>query len=363
MTLGMKLKGLTFILTEECNWRCSYCYQPRGKARISKAALSRACDLLFSSLGDPCLISFYGGEPLLVPDLIRHVVGELQRRNRPGRKRIRYLLTTNGSRLRPGIIDFLGEHRFEVLLSFDGPAQEEERRAGSLPKMNILLDRLLHSSILRVGTNSVFTPRSAGRLSESLRDLACRGVPEILFTLCARSSWDGRARRTVENELDKLRVWLLGFYRANGTVPLAPFSQQRNSGVFSCSAGRDRLALAADGTLWGCYLFGDYFQSRGDDPQFQDYCFGRLDDGRALAGCRFRQTQRNYARLTMDGRRAGSSPCLLCDNLEDCRVCPAAAAFSSRSIGLISEDTCWSSRLFIRQRRLFWREIEGLTAG
>ncbi len=359
----MKLKGLTFILTEDCNWRCSYCYQPRGKARISKATLTGACDILFSSLSDSCLVGFTGGEPLLFPGLIRHAVDELGKKNRHSLKHIRYLLTTNGSLLTQQVVEFLEEHRFEVMLSFDGPAQEEERQPGSLGQIKGTLDRLLRGTTLRLGTNSVFTPRTAGRLFESLRDLVERGVSEVSFALCVQSSWDGRARRLVEDELETLRAWLLEFYEKHQTIPVLPFRPRKTSGIFFCPAGRDRLALAADGSLWGCHLFADFFQNRRDLPQFQNYCFGRLENGLALTGRPFRRIQGYYARLTMENMRAGSSPCLACGHLEECSVCPAAAAFSSRAVGLISRDACWSSRLAIRQRRLFEQEVKKLMLG
>ncbi len=354
---------MTFILTEECNWRCSYCYQPRGKARISRSDLSRACDVFFPLLSDTCQVSFYGGEPLLALNLIRHIVSEMQRRNRSGKKRLRYLLTTNGSRLTPDVLDFLEENRFEILLSFDGRAQEEERCPGSSPKTSRLLNRLLASKIIRLGTNSVFTPRTARWLSETLRDLAERGVQEILYTLCVCSSWNRRARHAIEGELHKVSAWLLEFYKRNRRIPLIPFRQSGARRIFSCTGGRDRLAIAADGTLWGCYLFADYFRSRPAELEAQAYSFGRLDDFPGPSGSFFQGRQRNYTRLNMARMSTSSSPCLVCDDMEECSVCPAAAAFSSGSIGQISEDACWSSRLFIRQRQCFWEEAQNWTSG
>ena len=52
-------------------------------------------------------------------------------------------------------------------------------------------------------------------------------------------------------------------YEEYEKIPVQNFRQDGN-GIFSCSAGKDRLALSQDGMIWGCYLFSDYFKDKKD---------------------------------------------------------------------------------------------------
>ncbi|HVP91308.1 MAG TPA: radical SAM protein, partial [Terriglobales bacterium] len=165
----MEFSGLTFVLTDDCNFRCSYCYQKRGRTRLDPEAAKRAFDLFQPFLGPECSVNFYGGEPLLAAgtmvDLVRHIGSRAA-----GRKtKITYSVATNGSLLTGGLLDFLESHRFTVLLSFDGYAQDEARRRGSFGPTVAVLRELLSRPRVKLETNSVFTPATVGRLYPSMR--------------------------------------------------------------------------------------------------------------------------------------------------------------------------------------------------
>ena len=81
--------GLIIMPTEKCNFRCTYCYESFTRGRMSKAsadALSLAIHRK-ASVADSFSLGFFGGEPLLCPDLVTRFSGEAfeisQRRGRP----------------------------------------------------------------------------------------------------------------------------------------------------------------------------------------------------------------------------------------------------------------------------------------
>jgi uncharacterized protein len=69
-------------------------------------------------------ITFYGGEPLLNTDLIKHVVNFVKQ---VYYKKTNFFITTNGTLLTEKIIDFLYENEFNITVSLDGPKSEHDR--------------------------------------------------------------------------------------------------------------------------------------------------------------------------------------------------------------------------------------------
>jgi sulfatase maturation enzyme AslB (radical SAM superfamily) len=353
----MKFSELTFILTEDCNWRCSYCYQRRGKKVMDQNLAAEACAFFFPYLDQDSVIAFYGGEPLLAFDRIRQLVDGFRKRNRGQAKKFRFCLTTNGSLISEDVLSFLSENRFELLLSFDGLVQDQGRRKGTQKKIQSVLEKLLQYPRIKVGVNCVITPETVGRLSSSLMLIAETGAPDVLMSPSLTSKWDRPSLFRYGQELSRLRRWLVGFYNRTGKIPFDFFRADENGGVFVCSAGRDRLALAADGLLWGCYLFNDYFRSGKDPLQGAEFCFGRFEEFSKKNGSGYARILKNYAGLGMDCCSAGKTLCPLCPDFFQCQVCPMTVALSGGTIGRVPWFLCRSNRLLLREREIFQKAI------
>lgn len=79
---GKRIKSVTFIVTHQCNLRCSYCYEThKGDGKMSLETARRCVDLLFAedaknselvndTEANGLIIEFIGGEPFLEIDLI-----------------------------------------------------------------------------------------------------------------------------------------------------------------------------------------------------------------------------------------------------------------------------------------------------
>lgn len=74
-----KAYEVTFIVTEDCNLRCSYCYQvhKNNKHRMTFEIAKKAIDYLLDNPqmfdAEGVLWDFIGGEPLLEIDLIDQI--------------------------------------------------------------------------------------------------------------------------------------------------------------------------------------------------------------------------------------------------------------------------------------------------
>jgi len=324
---------------------------------MDRRVLKDACEFFFPFLIEDGTICFWGGEPLLALDSIRLAVECLKKQRGGSLRNVRFSLTTNGSLLTREARHFLNELGFEILLSFDVPAADR-RSPGHRLQTLAVLETLLDSSRIRTVTNNVFTPRTVRHFSASARFLAERGVPEIYLSPANNAVWDAPSLSRLEDELVRLRRWLFRFYEKTETVPFVDFRKGSVEGTFICTAGRDRMCVAADGTLWGCHFFIDYFRAHPDAQEQQPYSFGPLEVFIRSPERRYKKILKNYDLLHMEYCRTPKTLCLLCRFLDQCCICPVSAAFSSPCIGRVSASTCRISRLIMRQRDLFWEGVE-----
>lgn len=119
-------------VTERCNFRCRYCaysgayedHRLHSERSMSRETLNAVMDWYFAFPERTTFsMGFYGGEPLLELDLIRHAVAEAKRRG----KALKFHITTNASLMTPQIARFLVENDFHVTISLDGPADVHDR--------------------------------------------------------------------------------------------------------------------------------------------------------------------------------------------------------------------------------------------
>ena len=83
--------GITIYVTENCNLKCTYCYQ--GNCHTNKAmTFELACDIIDKALEDPYFnnnVEFFGGEPTLEFELIKKVMDKYPK--------LLYSITSNGN--------------------------------------------------------------------------------------------------------------------------------------------------------------------------------------------------------------------------------------------------------------------------
>ena len=351
------LSSFSLIVTGECNFSCRYCYQEKDGLSLGAAELEKALDFFWPRFGRECAVMFCGGEPLLRQDTIRRAVGSVSAKNRHLGKAISFSISTNGSLLNDDILAFFDRHRFSVLLSFDGFAQDKGRKKGTFRPVSEALESLRERRGIELLTNSVFMPETVSDLSASIRDIVSRGVRDVQISFATEFPWRPGPLAELEAQLADLRRFLLARARRTGRVPVANFRKSPEAGLFACPAGESRMALAPDGRLWGCHLFYD-FHHKTNDPYSARYGFGPLDSFMADPQRVTARVLPRYADLEMDFFHTPRRFCGLCPEVHDCVICPVDAAFSSGIIGRITTAGCRIRRIVRRQKRLLWEDLE-----
>jgi sulfatase maturation enzyme AslB (radical SAM superfamily) len=359
----MEISNFSLIVTDHCNYNCSYCFQEKEKKYMSRETIEKAISFFYPFFKKETDIVFYGGEPLLAFDNIKYAVSLLHEKSQTGGKKFTFYLTTNGSLIDENILDFFHRHRFDIMLSFDGLAHEKNRKTGAMPFMLELVKRIPTYPGIAFSVNSVFTPETAGGFFESLRFIIEQGAPEILVSLASTQPWPQEALDALTEEYKRLIDFLVSYYSETGKIPVNDFKipQGPPRKGFACGAGRDRMAIAPDGGVWGCYLFHDYLKTKKESSDYKSYHFGRLDDFTENHETRYPAIMENYADLRQDMFFTEDSQCFLCPDLDHCGTCPVNAANSTSFIGKIPACLCSLNRVQKNAKDRFLEKIAGLT--
>jgi uncharacterized protein len=261
---------LTLILTEDCNLRCTYCYQKQfrpvampvetGVAAV-RQSLAHGCDSL--------ALTFFGGEPLLQADNLLAVLEAARHEERRAGVPLTAKVPTNGLLLTEDFLREAARLGLFVSLSFDGiqPAQDAGRirldGGGSFADAERALSLLLRWG-KPFGVYSVITPANVRHLAESRRYLWDRGVRIIVSAIDYTADWDDDALETLTEQYLRLGELYARVVGQKSYFHMEPFDSRiglrtRAPEGKECCPGLRQVTVGPDGTLYGCV---EYFYRR-----------------------------------------------------------------------------------------------------
>ena len=101
---------LTIAPTLDCNFSCPYCYEERRPGKMSSEVQNALISFIRESISNGVKnldISWYGGEPLMYPDILESLARRIVSEAEKGKCLLSMHLVTNGYMLTPQIIDML----------------------------------------------------------------------------------------------------------------------------------------------------------------------------------------------------------------------------------------------------------------
>ncbi|MCP5102302.1 MAG: radical SAM protein [bacterium] len=339
----MKLANFTFIVTDDCNYDCSYCPQKKENLYMDIPVIEKSLDFFFPYFNEDIYTSFYGGEPLLAFEQVKHAVLYAEQKNKNNGKKIHFSMTTNGSLLNEKINGFLDGHKFSVMLSFDGLAHDKGRQRDNFNEMVTIIKEMPHYQNIQLATNSVFTPETVDDLSQSMQFIIGLGIKEPRMALSTVREWDDNALTKLKEQLTDLKNFLVSHYKKTGAIPVSDFKKNEEKGMFACFAGQDRMSVTPEGNLWGCFLFPDFFKDKKDTQEYQKFFLGGLDDFISGHETIMAKKLPNYKKLYQRSFYTDKNFCFECEEVEECNVCPVNAALSG-SI-LLGKIPLWRCRI------------------
>ena len=272
------ITGLTLNICHDCILRCIYCYGDAGtyggeRAYMSRETAESSVDLLFSEAKGskrPCRIVFFGSEPLLNFELIKHIVEYSKEKAEKLEMKVKFNLTTNGILLSDEVINYLNEENIGVLLSIDGPKEIQDKQrphmldgVSSYDTMLPRVKRLIESRNGKVSARVTVTHYNTDLLllTRHLTELGCNNVYFTPVSAKGKEAYsltkddlnlmDISYRDLVDHVIDRTKMGesvtasllsrvLLGFYSPEARL-------------YVCGAGRGLLVVSPEGDFYPCH--------------------------------------------------------------------------------------------------------------
>lgn len=274
-------------LTLACNLRCRYCYAGTKQNRpMAPETARQAVDFLVANEKDEdIVITFFGGEPLLRPEILKDVVlyGEKIR----GEKKIVFRMTTNATLLTDEMIGFCKKHELFFAVSLDGDrdTHDTNRRMadgrGSFDRVMEKIPAILKNNPYTVVV-AVVNPETARHLSANVRFLFETGFQYLLLTPDFGAPWDERSMAVLREEYAKVADYYIDVCRRKEKLYINLIDEKIRTHAWkgarkdcaSCDVARRQIAIAPSGTIYPCVQFvGD------DDERTAQFRIGDVRGG------------------------------------------------------------------------------------
>lgn len=261
---------LTFILTEDCNLRCRYCYQPQFRQVVMPREIGVAAMHAAVEHGARILsMTFFGGEPLLEHDTLFFLLEEARRIETGRGIPVTAKMSTNGLLLTAEVVERAKALGLFISLSFDGiRASQDNGRVdpsgqSSFDRVEESLERLVASNY-PFAVYSVITPGNVAYLVESRKYLWSKGARLLITALDYTAEWSSADVRKLKREFRKVGRFYEQLLTKKESFHFEPFDSRisqhtRFAEYRRCSPGVTQLTIAPDGTLYGCI---EYFHRR-----------------------------------------------------------------------------------------------------
>lgn len=272
------VKSVCLHVAHDCNLRCGYCFAGTGdfghdRGLMSKEVAERAIEFIIENSGPRINseIDFFGGEPLMNMDTVRHAVTYVRRRETETGKKFKLTLTTNGVLLNEEITQYLNENNISLVLSLDGRREVHDNMrpfANGKGSYDMVLENVTKAITSRNDQNyylrGTFTARNLDFAADVL-DMADKGCTQLSVEPVV--SKDSKYEITEEHlpqlfaQYDELaKVYLerkrngtgFDFFHFNLDINNGPCVAKRLSG---CGAGHEYFAVTPEGDLYPCHQF------------------------------------------------------------------------------------------------------------
>jgi len=263
---GSAINRLEMFVTHRCNLRCSYCFLEGGLVHrgdmpieVAERAL-RFCIERSKNIESFFNLVLFGGEPLLVIDLVEDILELTDRIAEEYGKGVHVSCTTNGLLLDERAVEVSKKYGFDYLISIDGNREDHDRNrrtASGQGTYDKILERVQflkqHQSWL--GARMTLAPESIYHTVEAVKELFEAGINQFLIdTLYVE--WQPDQLALVKDVFYQLLE--LNLSAALQGLPLVisygEFGKllPNRKGIWGCPAGKSSISVTASGDVFGC---------------------------------------------------------------------------------------------------------------
>lgn len=364
-----RAKTVTFIVTEDCQLRCKYCYlSGKNKTRKMGFDVARATiDFLLrerDQFREKAIIwDFIGGEPFLEVDLIDQICDyaklKMYETNHPWFENYRFSFSTNGLTYgKKPVQQYIAKNRrhLSIGISIDGTrAKHDAQRI--FPNGKGSYDAVVKNIPLwltqfpNAATKATISHDDIPFITESVAHLFELGIHTVNMNVVNEDVWQKGDDRKFEEQLVKLADYIIGndlyhdysvslFSRHLGK-PL-DLDDDRNW----CGAGK-MLAVDGDGYFYPCVRFTPFSLSAKIGRPIGD-CFNGIDANKL----------RPF--LAMTRRSQSREECLDCDVASGCSWCSGCNYDAAKADTIYERATflCLMHKARVRANAYYWKKLD-----
>lgn len=252
-------EAVGLLITYRCNLNCKYCYIHEKQPKDMTLEMAQTIlEPFLNKRGGLLDIKFYGGETLIVYDIIKDLIEWVK--SKVWRRKYRFFGSTNGTLLNPDMKSWLkiNSDIITLGLSFDGlPEVQQENRGTPFVDVDFFISTWPQQTI-----QMTINATSVNRMADGIIYLLKKGArvhPNVAYE---ETEWTDDAIREYGNQLYKLIL----FYRENEQYPLidqfvhdireyAKNIVNHKPQHQMCGAGNGFTLFDIDGTHYPCHLF------------------------------------------------------------------------------------------------------------
>lgn len=373
-------KTATFQVTDDCNLKCTYCYQiNKGKRKMTFEIAKQFVDLLVrDSYNEGTYVSldttpgivfeFIGGEPLLEIDLINeiceYIEWKLISENHPWADKHIYSFISNGVEyFDPRVQDFLTRYNGRVSFGIsldgckplhdmcrvfpDGTGSYDLAEAGCIHYRANYDDKML--------TKMTICPENLTWTFEAFKNLYRLGYPVIHANCVYEKGWTINHATILYNQLKQIADFILDNNLEN-TIEFTMFDDafftplNRKDDQNYCGSTGCMMCCDPDGNIAPCVRF--LKSSLGEE--LGDFTIGHVRSGFGIEEV----DKKNIELLDSITRRSQST--------DDCWACPIAAgcgwctAYNYQELGTPDARCtyiCWTHRARSLANVYYWNKV------
>lgn len=280
VTRGMPITACYFIMTENCNLRCVYCFEKNTRA-VSKVidleSAHKLINFLFSEAmrsENPNMdvdITFFGGEPMLaINECIDILKYACKKRDETGRN-VKFLVITNATIYNEKVEEFLQTWydlcgTVMIQLSIDGipeiqnanrPCANKNLRSSDLIEENVAkYQKWIREHNLswdKVFVHCVVSKSSLPMLWDNYEYFTKRLRVRFEFAWVYEDPWDDDDTRILDEQLDRI-IADMGTWATD--IWLFPF--KHSDKCAGCGSGKQLVSMDTEGNLYPCHRFFFY---------------------------------------------------------------------------------------------------------
>lgn len=270
---------LTFIVTEDCNLRCNYCYitHKSSNQKMSFDVAKKFIDYVLSEemiRPKGVILDFIGGEPLLEIKLINQICDYFKLKsyllNDEWYWDYRINITTNGiNYASKDVQDFIKKNqgKLEIAITLDGTKEKHDMHRifpnGKGSYDEIINNIELYKNQFQASTKVTFASKDLKYLKDSIIHLWELGISDVAANVVFEDVWQDGDDKIFEDQLIELADYILEnklFDKYSCTLFDESIGFPNSKEILetaSCGAGK-MIAVGPDGSLYPCIRYKDY---------------------------------------------------------------------------------------------------------